>query len=119
MVTVVLADGEPSSLMEAWAGQDHVVIIDASASGSRPGTVRRFDVARGPLPVRRRSTPTCGCGLSEAVEKARLMDQLPKSLVVFGIEGRSFDPGSDLSPEVVAVVDEVVARALEECEVEP
>jgi len=117
-VAVVLADGEASSLMQAWAGQERVVIIDASASGSRPGTVRRFDAVREPLPSRHRAKSTHGFGVVEAIEMARALDSLPKSLVVYGIEGRSFDIGSDLSPEVVAVVDEVVARALEECEVE-
>ena len=43
--------------------------------------------------------------LPEAVELARELDRLPRRLVVYGIEGESFEAGEGLSPAVETTVD--------------
>ena len=53
-------------------------------------------------------------GLAEAVELARALGRLPPRLIVYGIEGKSFEAGVGLSPEVGAAVQEVVERVLGE-----
>ena len=57
-------------------------------------------------------------GLAETVESARALGQLPRTTVVYGIEGASFEVGEQLSPEVAAVIDTVadaVRKEVEEC----
>jgi len=116
-VAVLEADGDASTLIEAWAGRPRVVIVDAAASGQRrPGSVWRLDARQGPLPARQFSSSTHAWGVAEAVEMARALGSLPESLVVFGIEGRSFGFGEGLSAEVEAAIDEAVEQVL--CEVE-
>lgn len=105
-------DGEGTSLMESWQGADVVVLIDATSSGGPPGTVHRFDGGAGPLPAVVRRDSTHAVGLPEALELARTLGRLPPRLIVYGIEGRAFDAGEGLSPEVERAVDEVVGRVL-------
>ena len=47
-VELLIASGEATQLIEAWSGSDWVVVIDASCSEAKPGTIRRFD-ARVPV----------------------------------------------------------------------
>ena len=45
-VRLVVTDGEPARLIEAWAGAALAVVVDAvRADPPRPGTVHRFEVA--------------------------------------------------------------------------
>ena len=113
-VAVLETNGEASALMEAWSGRGRVVVVDAAASGRRPGSVSRFDARREPLPARQLHSTTHTWGVAEAVEMARTLGVLPESLVVYGIEGRSFGLSDRLSPDVEAAIDEVVERILTE-----
>jgi hydrogenase maturation protease len=117
-VTVLEHDGETAGLLEWLAGADTAILVDAAMSGQAAGTVQRFDVGSTPLPSGC-FLSTHGMGLAEAVELARVLGQLPRRCIVYAIEARGFDHGAALSPEVAAAVDEVVARLLEEVELEP
>jgi hydrogenase maturation protease len=48
--------------------------------------------------------------LAEAISLARVLGRLPERLRVYGIEGRCFEPGTEVSPEVKVAVEEVVRR---------
>jgi len=102
--------GEATGLMDAWAGRDHVIVIDAVASGSPPGTLHRFAAADGPLPAAFSSLSSHGLGLAEAIELSRALRRLPRRLMVYGIEGEDFRAGAGLSPSVEAVVGQVVVE---------
>ncbi len=111
-------DGEGTSLMEAWQGVDLVIVVDAVSSGAPPGTVQRFDVHSEPLPAAILHDSTHAVGVPDAVELARALGRLPPRLIVYGIEGRAFDAGEALSPEVERAVDEVISRILDDLQVE-
>lgn len=113
-IRVLAKEGDLASLLDDWQGADAVVVIDATASGSEPGTIRRYEAHEAPLPAVFSRQSTHSFGVAEAVELARALARLPARVVVFGIEGRDFTPGEGLSPEVDAAVDEVVKRVTEE-----
>ena len=48
------------------------------------------------------------------MELARELGELPERLVIFGIEGSDFGHGEGLTSDVVASVDDVVERILDE-----
>jgi hydrogenase maturation protease len=106
--------GEASELLEAWRGADHVVVVDAVETGAPAGTVWMWDHGQASFPARpskvRPSTSTHGLGLAEAITLARVLDRLPERLRVYGIEGRRFEPGTEVSPEVKLAVEEVVRQ---------
>jgi hydrogenase maturation protease len=107
--------GEPIDLLDRWQDCDAVVLVDTMRSGAAPGTIRRLDASASPLPAElRRSPSTHAVSIAEAIERARALDQLPASLVVYAIEGRDFDAGAELSEDVEAVAADVADAVLRE-----
>jgi hydrogenase maturation protease len=108
-VRLVECEGEPVSIISAWEGCDSAYVVDATASGREPGTVRRLSAHDGPLPPELQRASTHLLGVAEAVELARALGRLPERTIVYGIEGGSFDTGAPLSEEVRAAAAEVAA----------
>jgi len=113
-VAVLEHSGEGASLLEAWKGVSSVVVIDAVRSGAAPCQGLRFDATAAALPAESFRGSTHAFGLCEAVELARCLNQLPRTLIVYGIEGRSFASGVGVSPEVNEAIRSVADAVLEE-----
>jgi hydrogenase maturation protease len=113
-VQVLEREGEPTALIDSWEGEDAVWLVDAVSSGAAPGTLHRHDASSEKLPARLFDTSTHHFGLGEAVEIARAMGQLPKAVIVYGIEGGNFETGETLSPEVEAAAVQVADAVSEE-----
>jgi hydrogenase maturation protease len=115
-VQILELDGDITTIAESWQGIPKVIVMDAATSRGVAGTIYRFEAHREALP-RKLFATCCSChafGLAQQIEIARELQQLPPSLIVFGIEGQDFTLGSGLSPEVAAAVPEVMRRVLEE-----
>lgn len=112
--TVLALDAVPLDLYTRWTPESDVVLVDAARSGSAPGTVHRFDTMARPLPAELLRLSTHAGGLAEAVELARALACLPAALVVFAIEGESFEPGARISQSVARAVLEVAAEVVAE-----
>ena len=106
--------GEGTSLMEAWKGRATVILIDAVSSGSAPGTIHRLEPSNHPLPARLFQGSTHAFSLPQAIEMARALDELPKRLLIFGIEGCNFQAGAELSPEVSAALPKLAREVFDE-----
>jgi hydrogenase maturation protease len=101
----VLEFDDPSEALDAWAPEDTVVVADAINSGGHPGDIRVVDVVRRTLPAGNWSAAgTHALGLAATVEIARALGQLPRRLVVVGVEAAQFDHGSPMSDAVQAAV---------------
>lgn len=109
-VTVAEMPGEAAALLARLEGVAAAYLVDASASGAPPGTVRRFDAGATPLPAATFELSSHGFGLAAAIELARALRQLPPRCIVYAIEGGCFEPGAPLSPAVAAAVAEVARR---------
>jgi len=53
-------------------------------------------------------------GLHEAIELARALKRLPRRLILYGIEGKSFGLGGELSPDVKEAAPRVADRIVAE-----
>jgi len=111
---VLEESGEGASLMESWQDADAVILIDAVHSGAKPGTLHRLDAHAQPIAKKFFRFSTHAFGVAEAVELARTLGRLPPRLIVYGVEGKSFEAGVGLSPEVEAGAQRVVERVLGE-----
>ncbi len=111
---ILQACGDGASLIEAWHGRKHVVLVDATSSGAAPGTIHRIETSTEALPASFSHHSTHSVNLAEAVELARVLNRLPERLTVLGIEGQDFRSGTDLSAAVHSAVDEVVRLICEE-----
>ena len=107
-IRVLEEQGEPASLIEAWALMTEALVIDAVSSGAPPGTLHRFDATAEPLSAELFKSSTHALGVAEAVELARELERLPHRLSVYGIEGANFNPGEGLTPPVEATVEALV-----------
>ena len=110
------SSGEIGELIEMWGTADLVFAIDAVSSGATPGTIHRFEAHRQALPTSAFQTSTHAFSLAEAIELARILGRLPPWLIVYGIEGRNFGYGCNLSEPVSDVLDSVPPRILADIE---
>ena len=97
---VIESDGDVGALVEALGREPRLILVDASHSGIRPGTVRRFQAHRDPLPADVGGSSTHALGLAAAIDLARALGRLASEVTVYAIEGRTFGMGDGLSPEV-------------------
>ena len=115
-VEVVECEQEPSRLLDAWRDAQFALVVDACASGAGRGTIHRFDASSEALPTRVFRSSTHAFGVGDAVELARALDRLPERVVVYGVEGSDFTPGSGLTPEVESAVARVADQIVFELE---
>jgi hydrogenase maturation protease len=106
--------GDGAKLLNAWTGSDCVIVVDAVQSGAPPGTIHRLDARNEILPAWFSRCSTHSFGIAEAIELARAMHEMPAELIVYGIEGLDFSPGTELSPEVARVVPTAARLILQE-----
>jgi hydrogenase maturation protease len=116
-VTLLGPFSDPLDLLGHWDRADLVVLIDATRSGARAGTLHVVELDT-EIPASIESsvehtlgpTSTHGIGVTGVLRLARAIDQAPRRVVVIGIEGYSFEYGEGLSPEVARSVPEAVRR---------
>ena len=110
-VELLLTDGEPTRLIEAWTGAALAVVVDVVLTDPpRPGRVHRF-VLDQPIGDPVRTASSHGFGLDDAVRLALALDRMPGRLVVHAIEADDLSQGQGLTPLVAAAVGEA-ARAV-------
>ena len=107
---VVESDGDVAALVQAFEGRTRCIVVDASHCGLRPGTVQRLEAHARALPASFAAASTHALGLTDAIELARALDQLPEAVVVYAIEGHSYAPGRGLSEPVRHAVALVARR---------
>jgi hydrogenase maturation protease len=106
--------GEVLGLMDLWEGAASVILVDAMRSGKPPGAIVVLDAGHAPLAGEEFPISTHGLGLFETLALAAELDRLPARVVIYGLEGRNFEPGGDMSPEVLAAVEEAARRIARE-----
>lgn len=109
-LNTVKASGEGTELMDLWKQSENVVIVDALSPGNEPGEIVELDASRTRLPKGIFNYSSHAFGVGEAVEMGRALRTLPKTLRIFGVEGKIFEAGEGLSPEVEKAAYEVIKR---------
>ncbi len=98
---------EPLDLIGAWDDADLAVVVDATRSGSPPGTVQLVDLGTGEdAGSSAGPVSSHGMDLPRVLRLARTMGHPPRRVVVVGIEGENFADGLGLSPAVEFAVTE-------------
>ncbi|MGW4093529.1 hydrogenase maturation protease [Nocardia sp. NPDC004750] len=116
-VLVAISDGEPTSLLDIWAGVDLAVVIDAvRCDPSVPGRVRRADID---LLRHAGAASSHSLGIRHALSLGRALGRLPRRTVVVAVDVVCLEPGVGLSEPVAAAVPraaEAVVRELRRTE---
>jgi hydrogenase maturation protease len=113
-VAFVSRSGDILSLVEDWACFDAVICIDAVAPMEMPGRIHRIDAGSGELRHGVSFVSSHAFGLAEAIALAAALRMLPGIVIVYAIEGASFDGGTAMTPEVAAAAAEVADRVVAE-----
>ena len=119
---VELADGGTAGMDVAFKmrGRRKVIIIDAARTGAVPGTVYRVpgtELEDLP-PLTGLHSHAFRWDHALAVGHWLLKDDYPADVVVLLVEGQSYEPGADLTPEVLAGMERALARVLDEVRLE-
>ena len=111
-VELLVSDGEPARLIEAWAGAALAVIVDAvQAEPAVPGRLHRLVLHQaGAAEVRPVSSH--GLGLDSAIGLAQALDRMPGTLIVHAVEAADLGQGPGLTPPIAAVVDTLADAVL-------
>ena len=107
---IIERSGESFSLMDCWTGFQHVILVDATAPRGTPGKVRIWNAHADRLPEDAFPCSTHAFGLREAVELGRVMNCLPQTVLIYGIEGKQFACGAPISLEVEHSVESVAQQ---------
>jgi hydrogenase maturation protease len=109
-IKILKNDGDGALLMEFWNGYKNVFLIDAVSTGAVPGTIHIIDANQKKFPKETAIHSSHMFSVAEAVETSRALNRLPENLIIFGIEGKTYDLGNTVSEEVKQSVEEVVAE---------
>src|SRR6266542_4653657 len=112
-IAAEIQSGDTFELIASWEGQEHVILIDAVVTGALCGTVHAWEGNPPRLP-RTQQVSSHGFGLAEALRLGKALHCLPELITVYDIEGREFDIGEKVSPEVLAAVERVALQIAEE-----
>ena len=104
----VESSGDGAELIEMFSTVRMAILIDAVSSGGIPGTIYQFDAHKKPLPAQLSFQSTHAFGVGEAIELARVLEQLPPILIVYAIEGENFSAGIGLTSKVERATRKVV-----------
>lgn len=101
-VRLVASDGEPVRLIEAWAGADLAIVVDAVLAGEpgAPGRTHRLVVDQAAGTQAASAVSSHGLGLGDAVGLAEALGMLPRRLVLHAVEVADCGYGVGLTPAV-------------------
>jgi hydrogenase maturation protease len=112
-VRVVMSDGEPAGLLEAWTGADLAVVVDAIRRvPASPGSIHRLTASQ--LEADGTAASSHGLGMPDALRLGRALGQLPRRMVILAVEAADTGAGNELSQPVAAALPEVVAAVMAE-----
>ena len=111
-VRVLTCAVEPTAILDAWAGTELAVVVDAAAGPDAvPGRVRRCAVDELADPG---VLSSHDLNLAQTYELARVLDRAPRRVVVIGVDAADTGYGAGLSAEVAQAVPEATALVLDE-----
>jgi len=109
---VIQHDGDGASLIDMWKNAGKVILVDAVSYGAVPGKIHFVDAARNQLPKEIKHHSSHLFGIADAVETSRVLKKLPPVFHIYGIEGKSFKNGTEMSREVINAVNRVVNKII-------
>jgi len=100
-------------LLNLIEGFDAAILVDAVQSSAKPGTIHKLN-EKNILGFSEAHQSAHGWGVAETLQLARQLDiDLPKYILLIGIEGENFSPGISLSQSVLAAMGEA-AQVIED-----
>ncbi|MBK5276126.1 MAG: HyaD/HybD family hydrogenase maturation endopeptidase [Desulfuromonadales bacterium] len=100
-------------LLPKLEGIERLIIVDAVETGERAGTCVRLTGEELPIALETKLSPH-QMGLKDLLAVAQLMGHSPREMVLIGVQPGSIEMDTELTPEVEATVDGLIASVLTE-----
>lgn len=100
-------------MLEDLACADHIIMVDAVRSGQAPASIVRLAGEQVPVFFRTKLSPH-QIGLSDVLATLELIGEQPGGVTVIGVEPVSLETAMALSPQVEALLPEVVSLVVAE-----
>lgn len=114
-VAAVEGVSDALALIEMWDRRPFVIMVDCMVSGANAGQIRRIDAMEEEIPEDLFSDcSTHFISIVRAVELGSALERLPLRLIIYGIEGVDFEPGSGLTPAVASAAFDVARLIVDE-----
>lgn len=101
------------ALLDELASANHVILVDAVATGDTPGTLVRLDGAAVRDAVRERLS-VHQVGVADLLDAARLLGSYPQTVVLLGLAPGRIGFGIERTPAVQAALDDLVVAVVRE-----
>jgi hydrogenase maturation protease len=108
LVDILVYDTPGPNMLESIEGHNATLIVDALCSSAPPGTVLRL-IPTDLAVFTQGSVSAHGWGVAETLSLGfSLYPELAENnIVILGIVGKNFNPGVELSPDLLATLDEI------------
>jgi hydrogenase maturation protease len=107
-VELLVSDGEPARMIEAWRGAALAVVVDAvQAEPAVPGRLHRLVLDRAST-GQVRPVSSHGLGLDDAIGLGAALGRMPARLIVHAVEAADLSQGTGLTPAVASAVGALV-----------
>jgi hydrogenase maturation protease len=116
-IEVVDGGTQGLGLINLWAGQKRVILVDAVDIGKSPGQFVRFTLDGTHLLGDDHHLSVHAAGLRDALLLAQVLNMLPPEVIIFGVQPNQLEWDSTLSPEVEATLPKLIAAILREATV--
>jgi hydrogenase maturation protease len=103
-------------LLDSWNKKKLVILVDAVKSGSHPGTIFRLESLGELDSFSIFPFSTHAVGLAECIALSKTLNLLPSDSVFFGIEGKDFGFGTELTDGVKNAAERLVAEIVTLCD---
>ena len=112
-VRVIEGVSDGTTLIEIWGRSRAAILVDCVSSGAEAGKIHRFNAITDKIPEKFfPAYSTHAFSITEAVGLAVSIGLLPKHLLVYGVEGKNFETGSEISDKVKTAIDKVTGLIL-------
>jgi hydrogenase maturation protease len=106
---VEVIDGGTSGMdcLDQVSDADHLLIADAMRSKKDPGTITRLTGDQIPAFFKTKISPH-QVGISDMLAALNFHGLMPRNIVLIGVEPKSFATAMELSPDIAAILPQVV-----------
>ena len=114
-VTIVDGGTLGLDLLPMLENVTHLILVDAVETGEKPGTMVRLIGEELPIALETKLSPH-QMGLKDLLAVSELMGHTPGEMVLIGVQPGCIEMGTEMTAEVDAKVDEMIANVLLELE---
>ena len=94
------------TLLHLFEGRDKALIVDCAYMEEEPGTIKRFTPEQVKSVKQLAHQSLHEQDIMKIIDMARLMEQCPKDIILFGIQPKTVSLGRTISKELEEKIDE-------------